>query len=146
MKAKLIGEGSAGMTAVEIYDNDGSLVWAHKWFDNGCTREGYIAGLADAVECMRNCEQYGMFENGEIDEDGDAVPLDTYPTTGVMLEYDTQGGWALGADARSLGQSSEIIDALMLAGLLPKDAEHEDRSVDTAAVAIANRLQAIIAA
>lgn len=142
MKAKLIGEKSAGMTAVEIYDNNDDLIWSHRWFDNGCTNDGYIAGLIDAVDCMLGCAAVSSFDGGEIDSDGDPIPIDTHPTTGVMLVYDTETGWALGDDARRMGQSSEIIDALMLAGMLDKDDEHAD---DAIVAAIANHLQAVAA-
>lgn len=145
MQSKLIGELSAGMTAVEIYDNGDDLVWSHRWFDNGCTGDGYVAGLIDAVNCMRDCAAVSGFDGGEIDSDGDPIPIDTHPTTGVMLIYDTETGWALGDDARRMGQSGEIIDALMLAGILAKDEEHADHAGDAIVAALANHLQAVAA-
>jgi len=141
MKARLIGERSAGMTAVEIFDGEENLVWAHRWFDNGCSTSGYISGLCDAVDCMRQCADVAMFDGGEIDDDGDPVAMDTEATTGVMLEYDTAGGWALGEDGRHLGQSSEIIDALMLAGVIDPDNEHDDHADSDVVIAIAKHIK-----
>ena len=128
MQAKLIGESAAGMTAVEIYNDEGVLVWARQWFTDGCSSSGYVEGLRDVVDCMRNCANVRRFEGGEVDDNGDPVRMDVEETTGVMAVYDSRSGWALGDDARGLGeQSSEIVDALMVAGLVPTDSEHEDR-------------------
>lgn len=121
--AKLIGESSGGMTAVEICE-DGKLVWSHRWFDDGCSTAGYLSGLRDAIDCMRRAADWSGFDGGEYDEDGDPVSMDDGSTTGVMLVYDTSSGWALGEDARAMGgQSSEIVDALMIAGIIPSDGE-----------------------
>jgi len=141
MKARLIGERSAGMTAVEIFDGEENLVWAHRWFDNGCTTSGYISGLCDAFDCMRQCADVAMFEGGEIDDDGEPVAMDTEVTTGVMLEYDTESGWSLGDDARTLGQSREIIDACMAAGLIEADDDHEDNADGEVVAAIAKHIK-----
>lgn len=141
MKALLIGERSAGMTAVEIFDREETLVWAHRWFDNGCTTSGYIYGLCDAFDCMRKCADVVRFDGGEIDDDGEPVAMNTESTTGVMLEYDTEGGWRLREDARTLGQSSEIIDACMVAGLIEADDDHEDNADGEVVVAIAKHIK-----
>lgn len=141
MKAQLIGERSAGMTAVEIYNDENDLVWAHRWFDNGCSTSGYICGLCDAFNCMADCDYVAMFDGGEIDDDGDPVAMDTESTTGVMLEYDTKTGWSLGDGARNLGQSSEIIDACMVAGLIEADADHEDNADSDVVAAIAKHIK-----
>jgi hypothetical protein len=140
MKALLIGERSAGMTAVEIYNDSGELVWAHRWFTDGCDRSGYIAGLCDAYDCMRQCADVAGYDGCDVDEDGAPVPFDTEDTTGVMLQYDTASGWSLGADARSLGQSHEIIDALMLAGMIETDEEHADHVGNDVVTAIADHI------
>jgi len=141
MKALLIGEQSAGMTAVEIFDGEDNLVWAHRWFDNGCSTAGYISGLCDAFDCMRQCADVAMFDGGETDDDGDPVAMDTESTTGVMLEYSTETGWSIGDGARTLGQSSEIIDACMVVGLVEADDVHEDHADSDVVVAIANHLK-----
>lgn len=141
MKAQLIGERSAGMTAVEIYDENNDLVWAHSWFDNGCSTSGYISGLCDAFDCMADCADVAMFDGGEIDDDGTPVAMDTESTTGVMLEYDTKTGWSLGDDGRTLGQSSEIIDACMAVGLIAADGDHEDNADGDVVAAIAKHIK-----
>lgn len=141
MKALLIGERSAGMTAVEVYNDNNDLVWAHRWFDNGCSTSGYISGLCDAFDCMRQCADVAMFDGGEIDDDGDPVAMDTETTTGVMLEYDTETGWSLGDEGRTLGQSSEIIDACMVAGLIEADDDHDDHADSDVVVAIAKHIK-----
>jgi len=141
MKAQLIGERSAGMTAVEIYSDNNDLVWAHRWFGNGCRTSGYISGLCDAFDCMADCADAAMFDGGEIDEDAAPVAMDTESTTGVMLEYDTKTGWSLGEEARNLGQSSEIIDACMVAGLIGADDEHEDHPESDVVAAITKHIK-----
>lgn len=141
MKAKLIGESSAGMTAVEIYDNPGTLVWSHRWFDDGATGSGYIKGLCDAWDCMVDCADVDVFEGGAFDEDGDPIAFDDGATTGVMLEYDGDSKtWTIGDDARCLGQSMEIVDACMIAGLIPADDSHEDHVADDIVVAVAKHI------
>lgn len=142
MKARLIGERNAGMTAVEIFDGEDNLVWANQWFDNGCTTSGYIDGLCDAFDCMHQCDDVEMFDGGQIDDDGKPVAIDTEATTGVMLEYATESGWSLGEDARTLGQqSSEIIDACMAAGLIEADDYHEDNAYGEVVAAIAKHIK-----
>lgn len=124
MKARLIGESSAGMTAVEIYKDD-TLVWSHIWFEQGATTQGYIRGLCEAWDCMLDCNDYDQFEGGLYDEDGEPVPVDDSSTTGVILEYDGRT-WKAGEDARRMGQSEEILDACMVAGIVPTDGAHAD--------------------
>lgn len=125
MRAMLIGEKSAGMTGVEIRKDDGTLVWSHIWFEDGATEQGYIRGLCDAWECMLDCNDYDQYEGGLYDEDGEPVPVDDGPTTGVILEYDGRV-WTAGGDARRMGQSEEILDACMVAGIVPTDGAHVD--------------------
>ena len=141
MRAKLIGERSAGMTAVEVYnDVNTDLVWSYRWFADGATTSSYIAELCDAYDCMRQCDNVADFDRGGVDDDGAPIVMDDGDTTGVMLEYSAATGWVLGDDARRMGQSSEIIDACMLAGLLEPDDEHAAHVVDDVVVAIAAHL------
>lgn len=136
MKARLIGESSGGMTAVEVRDDSDRLVWSHRWFDNGCSSSGYVSGLCDAWDCMRRCADAASFDGGEVDDDGDPIVMDDGGTTGVMLEYDTKVGWSLGEDARTLGQSSEIVDACIAIGLINADEGHEGAADSNVVVAI----------
>ena len=141
LQARLIGERSAGMTAVEIHDGNGKLIWSHKWFLDGCSASGYVDGLRDAIDCMRNCANVRKFE-GYTDN---PQLIDVEDDTGIMAIYDTRTGWSLGDDAHTMGQqSSEIVDALMLAGLLPANAEHVDKQHGDIVAAIAKHLVAII--
>jgi len=137
MKAQLIGESSAGMTAVEIFDNDDNLVWSHMWFEDGASKRGYIDGLCAAWDCLVDCADVDSFDGGAFDEDGEPVVFNDGATTGVMLEYDSDSKtWTIGDDARCCGgQSMEIVDACMIAGLIPADDDHDEGDADALAVA-----------
>lgn len=137
MKAYLIGEKSAGMTAVEIYNNNDNLVWSHMYFQNGATHDGYVNGLCQVVDDMINCADVDNYDRCDYDEEGDVNLYDDNDSTGVILSYDSDTQrWELKdeGDPRYYGQSTEVVDALMLAGLLDKDDEHEERvgEVETA--------------
>lgn len=126
MEARLIGEKSAGMTAVEIYNGNGDLVWSHRYFDDGATHRGYINGLQQAWDDMRNCADVSDYEGGMVDDDGEPEIMDCDGYTGIMLEYDSETDtWTIGEDARRLGQSAEIVDACMIAGLIDSDGEQD---------------------
>ena len=126
MKAKLIGESSCGMTAIEIYNDQGSLVWSNIYFDDGCTNDGYITGMCQVFDDMIKCNDVDQYDGGCFEEYNGStreftpIFIDTALTTGVICEYDgTSGEWA-GGDY-GLGQSTEIAAALMLSGKLPVD-------------------------
>lgn len=129
MKAQLIGEKSAGMTAVEIYNHD-DLVWSHRYFDDGATHQGYINGLCQAWDDMKSCADVADYEGGMVDGNGEPELMDCNSYTGIMLEYDSDTNvWTIGEDARRLGQGSEIVDACMVVGLIDQDGE-DDTYVD----------------
>lgn len=132
MKAFLIGEKSAGMTAVEIEDENQTLVWSFRWFQDGASRDGYLEGLKDAIETMRQCEKWKEFDGGDFDDDGAPVCFDQSPTTGKMLSFDGKT-WLLEEDAFTMGnQSREIVDAAIIAGLVESDEEIEiDETIET---------------
>lgn len=141
MRARLIGERSAGMTAVEIYDGQ-DMVWAHQYFQNGATYNGYVAGLCQVYDDMAACANVADYDGGEYDEDGAPVSMDDAPTTGVIVEYDSDSGvWAVGPDARRMGQSEEVLDACMLVGLIPADSDHDDRADDEVVRKIAGHIR-----
>ena len=129
-EARLIGETSAGMTAVEIYKNE-DLVWSHYYFTNGATYKGYIDGLCQAVDDMINLDSVDEYEGCDQDEDGNVIQYDDSTTTGVIASYTSAGGWDVSDDFRRYGRSHEIIDALMVAGIVPEDEDHEDAINDT---------------
>lgn len=115
MKAKLIGESSAGMTAVEIYDNTNNLVWSKRYFEYGATAQGYKTGMLDAYNDMINCGDVSGYDISDDNEEHD-----TDDTTGVVCEYDSDtDSWTGGNYC--LGQSTEIVAALMMVGKLPVD-------------------------
>ena len=146
MKAQLIGERSAGLTAVEIYSDDGELVWSNTYFDDGASDAYYTRGLFDAWSDMRNAAEVQDYEGGNFDEAGNPQAIDIYSSTGVMLEYSTSdNNWSIGDDARTLGQSREIVDACMLAGLIPADDEHDDLDDDDRAHDIAKLIKETLA-
>lgn len=138
-KARLIGESSAGMTAVEIYDHHDDHVWSYRWFDVGASGNAYAAGLCEAMSCMMKCGRWADFEDGLVDDDGSPFSFGS-DTTGVMLEYHEAFGWRRGPAARSMGRhSTEIIDALMLRGLIDDD-DLGDKDSRTVKVLATHRL------
>lgn len=143
MRAHLIGESTGGMTAVEIYSDNGDLIWSHEWFRDGCSTAGYIAGLVDAYQCMHQAANVEDFESGQTDDDGEPEQIDAGETTGVMLVHDTVTGWSIGEFCR-LGQSSEIVDACMTAGLISADGDHDEQSDNATVKAITNHISKIL--
>jgi hypothetical protein len=125
MKSRLIGEKSAGMTAVEIYHNNGDLLWSHRYFADGATHQGYIDGLCQAWDDMHGCADVAEYEGNDLDDDGDPTLYDDSQYTGIMLEYDSDTDtWTIGDYDRGCGhQSTEIVDACMVAGLVDSDGE-----------------------
>lgn len=142
MNAFLIAESSTGMTAIEIYNNETELVWSTMFFENGATARGYIDGLFAAYECLRNAADVADYEGGDVDEDGRPVKYDNDDTyTAWTLSYDTESGkWTVYDDFRKYGQGREIIDAMMLAGIIPADDEHEDHATEPVVVELARRM------
>ena len=128
MIAKLIGEKSAGMTAVEIYNGD-DLVWSHMYFGDGATHQGYIDGLCQVARDMLNCQDVGQYEGCDLDDNDEPVNYDTTDTTGVIAEYNSETHiWTVGA---RYGQSDEILNALIWAGLVKADAEYDPESAES---------------
>jgi hypothetical protein len=123
--AYLIGETSGGMTAVEIRDDRGIFVWSCMWFGNGATADGYLSGLQTVIGAMLNADDWKEWEEGDREEDGRPVRYDVeYEgcTTGVICSYDTDTKeWTVEDDWRNYGQSGEIVEALMLAGIVEAD-------------------------
>lgn len=127
MKAYLIGESTGGMTAVEIYDNNDQIVWSNEYFERGVTAKGYIDGLKQVIDDMIGCADVEQYDGGLYDDDGNPIAIDSSDTTGWIVGYDAQDKtWWLNDNYRHFGQSTEIADALMGAGLVPADIEHDD--------------------
>lgn len=145
MNAFLIAERSAGMTAVEIRNaEDTEIVWSTMFFENGATHRGYIDGLFDAYECLRNAADVADYDGGDFDEDGNPVVYDNDDEhTAWTLSYDTESGkWTVCDEFRRYGQGREIIDAMMLAGIVPADEEHEEHAEEDVVVELARRMTA----
>ena len=131
MRAKLIGESSAGATVVQIYNNENDLVWSHQYFANGATDRGYIDGLCQVIDDMMACADYEQYEGCDYDDDGDIIDYDTDNYTGVMIEYDSDcKKWELG-ESPYMGQSEEIIKALILSGKLDGAEYNNDLDADS---------------
>jgi len=126
ISAQLIGERSAGMTAVEIYEAD-NLVWSHMWFGDGCSQQGYISGLRDALRCLCQPEDWQGWDGGDYDDDGTPTLYDNGDTTGVIIERISGGEWIVGD---RYGQSDEILDALIAEGIVPQDADYDPDESD----------------
>lgn len=142
MKAYLIGEKSCGMTAVEILYDQYCMAWSAEWVADGCSAEGYVTGLCKAFDAMADCgggvDHYG---GQALDEDGNMIYFDTTENTGIMLEYNSiTGVWKAGKCARTHGQSSEIVDACMIAGLVAPDEEHANHADDDVVQAVARHI------
>lgn len=70
-------------------------------------------------------------------------PEKTAAVIAALADIDNK--WTIGDDARRLGQSDEIVDTCMIAGLIPADDQHGDYLDNDVVIAIAshiNKLQA----
>jgi hypothetical protein len=132
--AYLIGESSAGMTAVEVRDDRGVLVWSCMWFGNGVTAEDYIGDLHTVIDFMKDAGNWKRWDcEGDREEDDSPVQYDTSDTTGVICSYDTvDREWTVEEDWRTYGQSGEIVEALMLAGIVEEDDDFDADEVSRA--------------
>jgi len=120
--AHLIGESSGGMTAVEIRDGQGRLVWSCMWFGNGATEDGYFSGLQAVIDYMKDADNYADWDDSDRDDDDGITMYDTSDTTGVICSYDTDTKeWTVEDNWRNYSQSGEIVEALMWAGIVEED-------------------------
>lgn len=93
VEAFLIGESSAGMLALEIWEND-TLVYSHNYFDEGANEKYYQHIIKEqAYQDMMKCENWRDFEGCALDEDGDVVEFDTGLTTMKTVSYSVDAGW-----------------------------------------------------
>lgn len=88
IEARIIGETSAGMTAIEIYEN-GELVYSAEYFIHGATSESYQRGLRDIFDDAVSCEDWASYET----QDDEPVFYDTTVTTHVIATYKPNSGW-----------------------------------------------------
>lgn len=108
VEARLIGETSAGMTAVEIYEDD-ELVYGIDFFENGATHEWYEKAMRLAYDTMMDAVDWrGWRDDAEaLDENGEPRPQDTASTTFVAWSWTPEGGWKF---HQRDGQTSDWVD------------------------------------
>lgn len=102
-EAKIIGETSAGLTAVEIYKNN-TLIWSLDFFAQGATFQGYIDGLREAYDTATDCA------NVESWMDDGPIPI-TYSnddSAWVIASFTPAEGWKF-ADPQNDGQAWDFI-------------------------------------
>jgi len=104
--ARLIGEHSAGMTAVQIYNGD-RLVWSHEYFTDGATHQEYIDRMHQAYDDMVSCADYAQYEGCDYNDDMSVHDYDDGDTTGVDLVYDN-GEWTI-IDPTMHGQNMDFL-------------------------------------
>lgn len=70
----------------------------------------------------------------------DGCDYDDFATNDVIATFDSESGrWELAEDFHHYGQSVEIMDALMAAGIIEKDDDHDNR-FDTVTTKIAEHI------
>lgn len=107
IKALLIGESSAGLTAVEIYNGD-ELVWSHDYFAQGATSSYYDeVNNKQIQDDMINCDDYLNYDGCDYDEDGEIVCYSDAETAGIVARYDSEGGFKFGVD--DFGQTGDVV-------------------------------------
>ena len=107
IKALLIGESSAGLTAVEIYNGD-ELVWSTNYFSMGATVSHYAeVNNKQVQDDMVNCEDYLNYDGCDYDDDGKVVCYSDAETAGIVARYDRDGGFRFGTD--DYGQTGDVV-------------------------------------
>ena len=111
-EARIIGETSAGMTAIEIYIDD-ELYWSNNYFENGASSSWYADGLRQIFDDAMACDTVCYWaEWDEFDDDGNPAPeeYDTSNTTWIVATYKPESGWNF-TEAINDGQSYDFIQA-----------------------------------
>lgn len=124
-RAELIGETSAGLTAIQIYVNN-TLYWSTNFFENGSTRANYKQGLRRAYDTAMNCDtvvNWSELENDPVDYLVD-------DTCYVVATYTPNDGWEISDPATHDGQSVDFFiendDRLPLSDVLAWTADNYD--------------------
>jgi hypothetical protein len=111
-ESRIIGEMSAGMTALEVYV-DGELYWSHNYFAHGATSQYYAEALRkiydDAMDCA-TVEEWADWD--EYDEEGKPIveAYDTSETTWLVASYTPENGWNF-EEPFPDGQAYDFIEA-----------------------------------
>jgi hypothetical protein len=110
VKAQIIGETSAGMVAVMIFEDD-KLVWSHDYFSNGSTESQYHANMQCAREDAEACEDWREFDGCDRDEEDNVVNYNRYDTNWIVAEYTTHPNaeWTAGNTLRHDGMSEDFL-------------------------------------
>lgn len=98
-KALLIGEKSAGMMAVEIFENE-NLVWSRRFDRDGIFDMPKV--VKNVVGTMENCQNFRDWGFG----DDEPTDYDTEETTGIHARVEG-GFWYFGKD---YGLGGEVLD------------------------------------
>lgn len=107
IEARLIGESSAGMTAVEIYEDD-KLVWSHDYFSDGASENYYNRVTTKLIqEDMESCKNWAEYDGCSVDNNGNPVLYDNCDTTGIVATYRPDAGWEYGDD--DYGQTGDVV-------------------------------------
>jgi len=107
VKAQIIGETSAGMIAVMIFEN-GELVWSHDYFANGATEKHYHEMMKQAREDAEACADWRDYDGCDTDEDDEIVDYTVYDTSWVVAEY-VDGEWAAGDELQNDGMAEDFL-------------------------------------
>lgn len=98
-KALLIGEKSAGMMAVEIFENE-NLVWSRRFDRNGIFDMPKV--VINVVGTMVHCQDFKDWGFG----DDEPTDYDTEETTGIHARFEN-GFWYFG---KEYGLGGEVLD------------------------------------
>lgn len=102
--AKIIGEKSAGLTAIEIYKND-DLIWSMDFFEMGASDKRYHDGIRQAYDTAMDCADVESWADNLHDEQ---VCFNDSDTTWIVAEYSPDTGWKF-SDPEHDGQAWDFI-------------------------------------
>jgi hypothetical protein len=108
--ARLIGEETAGMIAVEIWEC-GKLVWSHNYTMDGATYEQYDEICRQAGDDMINAKDWRDYDGGDMNEDGKPVLQNCCPETGVVVEYKPLTKSLITVAGYDMGMTGDVIIA-----------------------------------
>ena len=108
-EARIIGETSAGMTALEIYVN-GQLFWSNNYFADGATQSWYQQGLRQIFDDAMACESVEEWAEWQYDDDGNKIveKMNNAETTWNVAWYTPENGWTF-ENPRNDGRSHDFI-------------------------------------
>lgn len=102
-EAKIIGETSAGLTAVEIYKNK-NIIWSMDFFAQGASAQGYIDGLRAAYDTAIDCANVESW----MENDSPPITYSNDETAWAIASFTPTEGWKF-ADPQNDGQAWDFI-------------------------------------